>query len=96
MFPAIWAVLRAYAPVITLPAAALVGIIGYALENIISDKYTPYKESIEEQRGERLLQEVDSGKLVDKLEEKKFVPKSIFERNLSPQLRKDVDDKHHK
>lgn len=91
MLPAVWTILRTYAPIITLPVAAVVGVIGYALENIISDKYTPYKKSIEEQREERQLQELSSGKLVDKLEEKAFVPKSIFERNMSPQLRKDAE-----
>lgn len=35
-------VLRNYAPYITLPFAAVVGFIGYKIENIVSDKYTPY------------------------------------------------------
>lgn len=35
-------VLRTYAPYITLPFAAVVGFIGYNLESIVSDKYTPY------------------------------------------------------
>lgn len=42
MWPVILRVLRQYAPAITLPFAALIGIIGYNLENILSDKYTPY------------------------------------------------------
>jgi len=94
MLPAIWALARTYAPWITLPFAAVVGFIGYNFESILSDKYTPYKPSIEEQRDERQLKELNelmSAKIpsfpgVDKLEDKKFVPKSIFEKNLSPQL----------
>lgn len=42
MWPVFYAALRGYAPYITLPFAALVGFIGYNLENILSDKYTPY------------------------------------------------------
>lgn len=87
MLPAVWAALRAYAPIVTLPVAAVIGVVGYALESVISDKYTPYKKSIEEQRDDRIQQEIASGKLEDKLAEKNFVPKSIFERNLSPQLK---------
>jgi len=81
--------MRSYAPVILLPVSAVIGIIGYNLEAILSDKYTPYKrESIEEQREDRQLQELPVGSppVVDTIKERKFVPKSIFERNLSPQL----------
>lgn len=42
MWPVFIAALRNYAPYITLPFAAVVGIIGYNLENWMSDKYTPY------------------------------------------------------
>jgi len=93
MLPVFWAMVRSYAPVIMLPVAAVIGIIGYNLENIVSDKYTPYKPSIEEQREERLLEELKAKGTgcqvpasTTTLTEKKFVPKSIFERNLSPQL----------
>jgi len=88
MFPAIWVLLRVYAPYLTLPVAAIVGVVGYNIENIVSDKYTPYKPSIEEQREERRLKELTENQCatVDSLADKKFVPKSIFERNMSPQL----------
>ncbi len=94
MFPIIWAFVRSYAPVIMLPVAAVIGVIGYNIENIVSDKYTPFKPSIEEQREERRLKEVsgtDSGVAdpVQTLTEKKFVPKTIFERNMSPQFMKE-------
>lgn len=42
MWPVLVTFLRSYAPIITLPFAAVIGIIGYNLENILSDKYTPY------------------------------------------------------
>lgn len=35
-------IMRTNAVYITLPAAAIVGFIGYNIENLISDKYTPY------------------------------------------------------
>nr|CAD7392528.1 unnamed protein product [Timema cristinae] len=58
MLPVLLAVLRSYAPYITLPVAAIIGIIGYKVEGLVSDKYTPYeRSSIEEKREERLLDE---------------------------------------
>lgn len=45
MWPILLRGLRVYAPYVTLPVAALVGFIGYNLENIFSDKYTPYNGS---------------------------------------------------
>lgn len=42
MWPLIMAVLRRNAVYITLPVAALVGVIGYNIEGLLSDKYTPY------------------------------------------------------
>ncbi|XP_067000382.1 small integral membrane protein 12-A [Anabrus simplex] len=88
MLPVVYAFLRAYAPYITLPFAAVVGFIGYKVEGLLSDKYTPYQESIEEKREERLLEENLNKDLthVDSLKERKFVPRSVLERNLSPSL----------
>lgn len=42
MWPVLFTFLRSYAPYVTLPFAGLVGFVGYNLENILSDKYTPY------------------------------------------------------
>ena len=81
--------LRVNAPYITLPFAAVVGIIGYNIEGLVSDRYTPFKKSVEEQREERMLKELEmktDAKQVDSLKEKKFVPQTIFERNVSPSL----------
>ena len=88
MWPIIVNILRSNAPYITLPFAAVIGIIGYNIERLISDRTTPFKNSVEEQREERLLQglETTDAKLTDSLKEKKFVPKTIFERNVSPSL----------
>lgn len=42
MWPVLFRVLRTYSPYITLPFAAIVGLIGYNLESRFSDKYTPF------------------------------------------------------
>lgn len=42
MWPFIMALLRRNAVYITLPFAGVVGFIGYNLESLLSDKYTPY------------------------------------------------------
>lgn len=91
MLPVIFAFLRSYAPYITLPVAAVVGVIGYKIEGYVSDKYTPYQGSIEERREERQLDENLSKDVtkVDSLKEKKFVPRTVFERNVSPSLLSD-------
>jgi hypothetical protein len=88
MLPVIFTFLRTYAPYITLPVAAVVGFIGYNLESILSDKYTPYQKSIEEKRKDRLMEENLTKDVteIDSLKERKFVPRSVFERNVSPSL----------
>ena len=42
MWPILFQLLRSNVAYITLPVAGIVGFIGYNLENILSDKYTPY------------------------------------------------------
>lgn len=42
MWPIVMALLRRNAVYITLPIAGVVGFIGYNLESLLSDKYTPY------------------------------------------------------
>lgn len=86
MLPLLLRALRSYAPYITLPAAAVIGVIGYNIESYLSDKYTPYSESIQEKRMDRLLKEDDSTS-VPSLKEKTFVPPTIFEKNVSPSLK---------
>lgn len=88
MWPIIMNFLRINAPYITLPFAAMIGVIGYNIEGWVSDRYTPFKKSVEEQREERLLQNIENtdAKVVESLKEKKFVPHTIFEKNVSPSL----------
>lgn len=86
MWPAVFAVLRTYAPYITLPVSIVIGVVGYNIEGWISDKHTPTKKkSIGEERLERQLKEMEEEKDKDtSLKSKKFVPKTIFEKNLPP------------
>ncbi|XP_050505712.1 small integral membrane protein 12 isoform X2 [Diabrotica virgifera virgifera] len=84
MWPVIYTALRTYAPYVTLPVAALVGVIGYNLESWISNRYTPYNKSIKEQREDRLLVEAKL-KESDKVEKLKYKA-NILDTNLSPSL----------
>ncbi|XP_055297944.1 small integral membrane protein 12-A [Sitodiplosis mosellana] len=86
MWPIFMAALRRNAPFITLPFAAVIGFIGYKLEGILSDKYTPYNGSIQDSRSERLATEEithDPTKV-----EKLRLKENVLERNLSPSLQK--------
>ncbi|KXJ77529.1 small integral membrane protein 12-A [Aedes albopictus] len=86
MWPILLHFLRTNAVYITLPVAALVGVVGYNLENLLSDKYTPYSESIEEKRVERIT---DDEHLKDATKVDKLVYKeNVLGRNLSPSLEK--------
>ncbi|XP_023172558.1 small integral membrane protein 12-A [Drosophila hydei] len=84
MWPIIMALLRRNAVYITLPAAAVVGFVGYNLESLLSDKYTPYSPSIQEIRSQRQVAEnlVENAVNVEKLK----LSSSVLERNLSPSL----------
>uniref|UniRef100_A0A8D8C850 (northern house mosquito) hypothetical protein n=1 Tax=Culex pipiens TaxID=7175 RepID=A0A8D8C850_CULPI len=42
MWPLILQFLRSNVAYITLPIAGIVGVIGYNIESLLSDKYTPY------------------------------------------------------
>ncbi|XP_064543359.1 small integral membrane protein 12-A [Drosophila montana] len=84
MWPVVMALLRRNAVYITLPIAAVVGFIGYNLENLMSDKYTPYSPSIQEVRSQRQTDEslIENPGNVGKLQ----LTASVLERNLSPSL----------
>ncbi|XP_061399766.1 small integral membrane protein 12-A [Musca vetustissima] len=88
MWPIIMALLRRNAVYITLPFAGVVGFIGYNLESLLSDKYTPYSKSIQELRAERLAEDLadSNAAQVDKLRLKE----NVLERNLSPSLQKKI------
>lgn len=93
MIPAIIAVARVYAPYVVFPFAVVVGAIGYNVEWKIRDKSNPsggQRISVEKERDERLLQQLEEAQdvtKVDSLKAKTFVAKSIFDKNLSPSLK---------
>ncbi|XP_051175919.1 small integral membrane protein 12 [Leptopilina boulardi] len=84
MLPLIISVMKRYAPIITLPFAAIVGFIGYNLEETFSSKYTPSTPSISQQRLERSLETITTSSEKERNEKsKKHNP---LEVNLSPSL----------
>ncbi|GFT56916.1 uncharacterized protein NPIL_544341 [Nephila pilipes] len=87
MLPALLAIMRNYVPYVTLPISIVIGVIGYNIEGLISDKFTPTKKiSVEEERLERQLKEMDDSNdlATQSLKSKSFVPKTVFERNIKP------------
>ena len=71
--------------VMTFLFTGVVGIIGYTIESSISDKYTPWEESVVKRREKRQLEEQET--TGGNLENPDFVPKNVFQKNQSPQLR---------
>ena len=71
MWPAIMAVARRYAPMVVFPFAVIIGAIGYNMESIMSDRYTPWRESTIQRREKR--------KEIEEVQEF-TVPKTIFDR----------------
>ncbi|KAH8309091.1 hypothetical protein KR059_005697 [Drosophila kikkawai] len=84
MWPIVMALLRRNAVYITLPIAGVVGFIGYNLESLLSDKYTPYNPSIQEMRAKRLTEESLNSNAANV--EKLRLSSPVLERNLSPSL----------
>jgi len=91
MWPIIANFVRVNAPYLVLPIAATVGFIGYNFESIVSDRYTPFKDSVVQRREERRLEELKESNAanVESIKEHTFVPKTIFEKNVSPSLKRD-------
>ncbi|CAF4957131.1 unnamed protein product [Pieris macdunnoughi] len=86
MWPLILRFLRTNAPYITLPVAAVVGVIGYNIEGLLSDKYTPYSKPVQDQRLDRLEDEL----LKDPTNVQKLKYKAnVLDKNVSPSLQKD-------
>lgn len=85
MWPVVFTFARTYMPYIVWPAAAVIGTIGYGIEKVVrGDKEQQWKnKSTVEERNNRFLEECDKIDLthIDKLKDKTFVPKTIFERN---------------
>ena len=94
MIPVLVGLARTYAPFVMLPIAAVVGAIGYKIEWSIRDKKNPtggpQNKSVQSIREERLLEQMSTvsgdATIVDSLKEKKIIPKTIFDKNLSPSL----------
>ncbi|CAG0919106.1 unnamed protein product [Notodromas monacha] len=87
----VWNFLRVYAPYITLPFAAVVGVIGYNVEKKLSRRYTPAEGSILEKRLERKLHELSESPMDEVIplgEDKTLVRRSVFLTNTSPSLEK--------
>uniref|UniRef100_A0A1Q3FDD5 Putative conserved secreted protein n=1 Tax=Culex tarsalis TaxID=7177 RepID=A0A1Q3FDD5_CULTA len=84
MWPLILQFMRSNVAYITLPIAGIVGVIGYNIESLLSDKYTPYSASIQEKREERIADDeyLKNAADVKKLEYKE----NVLGRNLSPSL----------
>ena len=83
MLPFVFAALRTYAPYIVWPFAAIVGAIGYTIENTVrGNKQTPFRDSISEEREERFLQEYQEHDptQVESLKSRTFIPKTIFDK----------------
>ena len=90
MIPYLIAIARSYAPWIMLPAAIVVGTIGYNVESMLSNKWTPGENSsIQEKRDSRILEQLESDPTkVEKLTIGANV-NNVFGKNTSPSLLKD-------
>lgn len=80
-----------YLPAVTVPIAAVIGFIGYNFESRFSKSFNPpFPESVQNKRTERLVDELSTTSTENvediSLKSKKFVPKTIFEKNVSPSL----------
>ncbi|XP_039752407.1 small integral membrane protein 12 [Pararge aegeria] len=85
MWPILMQLLRSNAAYVTLPVAAVVGIIGYNLESLLSDRYTPYNKPVQDQRFERIQDELLKDPTnVEKLKYKE----NVLGKNVSPSLQK--------
>ncbi|XP_078675596.1 small integral membrane protein 12-like [Branchiostoma floridae x Branchiostoma belcheri] len=77
--------LRTYAPYITFPFALVIGFVGYNFENLVrGGRQQPYRnKSILEEREERKLEAIEEKDPteVDMLKEKKFVPRTVLDKN---------------
>lgn len=83
MWNLVYAALRSYAPVVTLPIAIVVGFIGYNAENILSNKSTPHREkTVLEEREERKFRELEGE--TDSESSQRYttgIPKTVLDRN---------------
>ncbi|KAI5632486.1 UPF0767 family domain-containing protein [Phthorimaea operculella] len=85
MWPLIMRFLRTNAPYLTLPVAAVVGVIGYNIESLLSDRYTPYNKAVQDQRLERLTDEEELVKDPTNVPKLKY-KENVLGKNVSPSL----------
>lgn len=99
MLPYLVRILRTYAPMTMLPIAVVIGAIGYTAESLYrgKSKNPPYLESVQQQREERFMEELKDTKAdsFSKLKDRKFIPKTIFDINISPNLLEDDEKIKH-
>jgi hypothetical protein len=81
MWPLVYGFLRSNARYVVFPVAVIIGVVGYNVENLVSSKYTPYNQSIIQQRIERQTSEAELTKI------KNAVYENVLEKNLSESLR---------
>lgn len=88
-FVLVQAARRYVIPAVVFPVALVVGLVGYHLEDLVSDKSTPSRPtSVAEERDERLLRE-SAGDPVVVSSVRQAPVASVLSRNLSPSLRRD-------
>ena len=87
MYQILVRVVSRYAPIITLPVAVVIGIIGYNIESFIrKDEPVKPTESVLEARDERLLRrEIGATQGVETMEQ--IQKTSVLDRNSSSNLK---------
>ncbi|XP_054002324.1 uncharacterized protein LOC128889047 isoform X2 [Hylaeus anthracinus] len=60
MWPLLGRVLGRFGNYIQLPIVCVIGYLGYRIEGVLSNRYTPMTAPIKQQREERLLEDIDS------------------------------------
>ena len=83
VWPLIMGAARAYAPYIVLPFAAVVGTVGYFIENRFrkNEKWAQEKPSTLEERTLRQIDTLEDPTKVQSLKYREGMPQTIFERN---------------
>jgi len=84
MWNLVFAAMRSYAPIVTLPIAMVVGFIGYNAENILSSKSTPHRaNTVMEEREDRKLKELEDGDKDSDTSQRYAtgIPKTVLDRN---------------
>lgn len=90
MWPLAAALLRRYViPVVVFPVALVIGTIGYNVETMLSDRYTPATvTSVKQDREERMMRETagDPAAVPSLKDSIQFSKSQVLSKNLSPSL----------